>query len=146
MNQAGCQISSMLSDSIKKLVTLGVEVKVQNKIISQEVNKSFFPYFLSILSPHPPDSGSFSWCLFWWLSGQIPFEIEGCFKKQRDRLKMEWNSSVGSTTTPISCLRPFWGDNSCLKIIINFRKKKHYVFFNFILCNFLVRMLRYLKK
>jgi hypothetical protein len=54
------QISSMLLDCIKSLVTLGVEAKVQNKIISQEVNKSFFPYFLSILSPHPPDYGSFS--------------------------------------------------------------------------------------
>jgi hypothetical protein len=53
MNQAGCQISSMLSDSIKKLVTLGVEVKVQNKIISQEVNKSFFLiFFLSSLPIH----------------------------------------------------------------------------------------------
>ena len=38
-------------------------------------------------------------------------------------------------------LRPFWGDNSCLKIINSFRKKK-LCFFNLILCNFLVRTLQ----
>ena len=42
----------------------------------------------------------------------------------------------------VLCKRGLDGDNSCLKFLSNFRKRKLYIL-NFILCNFLVRTIRY---
>ena len=45
----------------------------------------------------------------------------------------------------VLCNRGLDRNNSYLRFLFNFRKK-NYIFFNFILCNFLVRTLRYLKR